>query len=81
MALTINAIKILAEETVGQYKNPKCFQLRLGKLLTSNFDDAVKMCDKIENLSLIDFQSAQYFIEDELRLRRSWLTHSELTDK
>ncbi len=50
MALTREEIKRIAQETLGQYKNPTWYNNRIGKLLTSNFQDVFQMCNKIENL-------------------------------
>ena len=78
MSLSIEQIKRIANETLGQYKNPTWFNSRLGKLLTSNFHDAVKMCDKIDKLPTMNYADAWRLLHDDIPLRRSWLTHTDV---
>ncbi len=71
MTLSREEIKRIAHETLGQYKNPTWYNSRLGKLLTTNFHDAVKMCEKIENLPKMNYYDARKFLTDDIPLRRS----------
>ena len=48
MSLSRLEIETIAAETIGQYKNEKWYQVRRGKLLTSNFLDASNMIYRIE---------------------------------
>jgi len=78
MSLSPEEIKRIAHETLGQYKNPTWYNSRLGKLLTTNFHDAVKMCDKIESLPKMNYFDAWKLLNDDIPLRRSWLTHTDV---
>ncbi len=78
MALTRDEIRRIAQETLGQYKNPTWYNNRIGKLLTTNFQDAVKMCDKIDNLPKMKYREAWKLVNNEIPQRRSWLTHTDV---
>ena len=76
MSLSRLEIEKIAEETVGQYKNEKWYQVRKGKLLTSNFLDAVNMCARIEKTKNEQLFAFQQIIKVELPRRRQWLAHN-----
>ena len=76
MSLSRVEIETIAEETVGQYKNEKWYQVRRGKLLTSNFLDASNMIYRIENTKADKQFAFQQLSKIDLPRRRKALAHS-----
>jgi len=76
MSLSRLEIESIAEETVGQYKNEKWYQVRKGKLLTSNFLDGITMFSRIEKTKNYQQFAFQQIIKVDLPRRRQWLLHN-----
>ncbi len=76
MSLSRVEIETIAEETVGQDKNEKWYQVRRGKLLTSNFLDASNMIYRIEKTKADQQFAFQQLSKIDLPRRRQGLAHS-----